>query len=49
MAENLSFLKLLSLFQEEEVNGPQSENRYDQEIDFANKSLQEWKGSIVPI
>ncbi|CAP32320.2 Protein CBR-KGB-1 [Caenorhabditis briggsae] len=33
-------------FKDEEVNAPASENRYDQEIDFADKTLQEWKGLI---
>ncbi|EFP01339.1 CRE-KGB-1 protein [Caenorhabditis remanei] len=33
-------------FKEEEVNAPASENRYDQDIDFADKTLQEWKGLI---
>uniref|UniRef100_A0A1I7XI06 Stress-activated protein kinase JNK n=2 Tax=Heterorhabditis bacteriophora TaxID=37862 RepID=A0A1I7XI06_HETBA len=33
-------------FKEEEVNAPPSENRYDQEIDFAEKSLDEWKGEF---
>lgn len=33
-------------FKEDEVNAPASENRYDQEIDFADKTLQEWKGLI---
>ncbi|EGT33951.1 hypothetical protein CAEBREN_05620 [Caenorhabditis brenneri] len=30
-------------FKEEEVNAPVSENRYNQEIDLAEKTLQEWK------
>lgn len=30
---------------DEEVNAPQSENRYDSDIDFAEKTLSEWKGS----
>uniref|UniRef100_A0A1I7TQ92 Protein kinase domain-containing protein n=2 Tax=Caenorhabditis tropicalis TaxID=1561998 RepID=A0A1I7TQ92_9PELO len=33
-------------FKDEEVNAPASENRYDQEIDFADKTLQEWKSLI---
>lgn len=33
---------------EEEVNAPQSENRYDPDIDFAEKTLSEWKGLLSP-
>ncbi|KAK5973282.1 hypothetical protein GCK32_022028 [Trichostrongylus colubriformis] len=31
-------------FRDEEVNAPQSENRYNEEIDCADRSLSEWKG-----
>lgn len=33
-------------FREEEVNAPPSENRYNQEIDYMDKSLSEWKELI---
>lgn len=34
------------ILQDDEVNAPASENRYDQEIDFADKTLIEWKELI---
>ncbi|CAD6196885.1 unnamed protein product [Caenorhabditis auriculariae] len=43
-ALNHPYVKLW--FKEEEVNAPSSENRYDGEIDFAEKTLQEWKELI---
>ncbi|EYC40040.1 hypothetical protein Y032_0632g885 [Ancylostoma ceylanicum] len=33
-------------YREEEVNAPQSENRYREEIDYADKPLSEWKELI---
>ncbi|KAK5967891.1 Stress-activated protein kinase JNK [Trichostrongylus colubriformis] len=33
-------------FRDEEVNAPQSENRYNEEIDCADRSLSEWKELI---
>ncbi|KIH47063.1 kinase domain protein [Ancylostoma duodenale] len=33
-------------YREEEVNAPQSENRYKEEIDYADKPLSEWKELI---
>ncbi|PIO68955.1 hypothetical protein TELCIR_09241 [Teladorsagia circumcincta] len=32
-------------FRDEEVNAPQSENRYNEEIDCADRTLTEWKGT----
>lgn len=43
-ALNHPYVKLW--FKDDEVNAPASENRYDQEIDFADKTLIEWKELI---
>uniref|UniRef100_A0A0K0DKI9 Protein kinase domain-containing protein n=1 Tax=Angiostrongylus cantonensis TaxID=6313 RepID=A0A0K0DKI9_ANGCA len=32
-------------FRDDEVNAPQSENRYNEEIDSSDKQLNEWKGN----
>nr|CDJ87656.1 Serine threonine protein kinase-related domain containing protein [Haemonchus contortus] len=36
-------------FRDEEVNAPQSENRYNEEIDCADRPLSEWKGKVESI